>query len=70
MLLSVKDTIRQGFSRAAREGPLCEDREWPPPQSLVFLPLHHNFWYICWRSGELRIVYLSLVNNKADPKSD
>lgn len=29
LLLGVRDTIRQGFSWAAREGPLCEEREFP-----------------------------------------
>ena len=30
LLLGVRDTIRQGFSWAAREGPLCEERELLP----------------------------------------
>ena len=53
LLLSVKDTIRQGFSWAAREGPLCEERELTLPQSPVLLPLH-NFFYICWMSSDER----------------
>jgi len=27
LLMSVRDTIRQGFSWATREGPLCEERK-------------------------------------------
>jgi hypothetical protein len=39
----VRDTIRQGFSWATREGPLCEEREWPPnPSSFFFL------FVVCW----------------------
>jgi len=35
LLDSVKDTIRQGFSWATREGPLCEERKWFLPAILV-----------------------------------
>lgn len=37
-LLSVRDTIRQGFSWAAREGPLCEERKFPLIFYLPFSP--------------------------------
>ncbi len=38
-LNTVKESIRQGFSWAAREGPLCEERESTFSHST---PLHHN----------------------------
>lgn len=49
-LLSVRDTIRQGFSWATREGPLCEERKSPlifhftlfPRRSLIPLTLLHS----------------------------
>jgi U5 small nuclear ribonucleoprotein component len=43
LLMSVRDTIRQGFSWATREGPLCEEREWPPNPSCFFF-----LFVVCW----------------------
>lgn len=38
LLLGVRDTIRQGFSWATREGPLCEERKLHPTSGVILSP--------------------------------
>ena len=70
LLLSVRDTIRQGFSWATREGPLCEERKSPPnPSSPLFPNTKPNF---AWSPSKERCTFLygpSLVS-KAGPNAD
>jgi hypothetical protein len=46
LLLSVRDTIRQGFSWAAREGPLCEERKLSPSPTRPIILFSRSFMLV------------------------
>lgn len=48
LLNTVKDTIKQGFTWATREGPLCEERKSKPFFRLCRAPIFCSFFFFVW----------------------